>query len=346
MDMQRPLVVRFGALGDMVFLTVVIRTLHRRFGLPVDVLASGPWTRPLLFNQPGVGDIHVIGSRRLPYWLSLDQQSLVRRLSARGRGPTWIAESDAEKSLSLLHRAGWIRDDISTMSDVAYVPGAHYCDYLDQFAHQTPAVLGGLSAPIMSNSAPHCFLEVSQHEREQLGKWLQARGLNRPCILIQAGNKRTMRRGPRRRARASNTKYWSEKNWASVLRGLRERHKDHALLLLGAPQEIGLNEDILRIAAVSDAHNLARDLPIPRLMALSERATGMIAVDTGPGHVAAAVGCRVVTLFGAGDPKGLVPRGPRCPGTPVVGMVDGQQSMRGITPEQVLAAWGTAIHAP
>jgi hypothetical protein len=42
---NRPLVVRFGALGDMVILTVLIRHLYARFGQPVDILASGAWTR-------------------------------------------------------------------------------------------------------------------------------------------------------------------------------------------------------------------------------------------------------------------------------------------------------------
>ena len=37
---SRPLIVRFGALGDMVILTVMIRHLHERFGAPVDVELS------------------------------------------------------------------------------------------------------------------------------------------------------------------------------------------------------------------------------------------------------------------------------------------------------------------
>ena len=54
---SRPLIVRFGAFGDMVILTVLIRALAQRFGQPVDIVSSGGWTLPLLSGQPGIGDI-------------------------------------------------------------------------------------------------------------------------------------------------------------------------------------------------------------------------------------------------------------------------------------------------
>jgi hypothetical protein len=37
----RPLVVRFGAMGDMVIALALIEALHRRYGTPVDVVSSG-----------------------------------------------------------------------------------------------------------------------------------------------------------------------------------------------------------------------------------------------------------------------------------------------------------------
>lgn len=336
---QRPLLVRFGALGDMVILTVAIQALWRRFGMPVDIVASGPWTEPLLAGQPGVGNIYLVGSRRRAYWLSPDQWQLVRQLRARGSGPTWMAETDADKAMWLLHRAGWRDAEVCHMAALP-PPNAdeHYCERMQRFANLTPLSLAGNAARLDTLSAPHCVLQVDDGQRAALTSWLSTKGLvNRPYILIQAGNKRTMRRGARQRA--SNTKYWPEENWAAVLRGLRERHPDHAVLLLGTPMEAALNQDILQLANINDAHNVANEVPIPRLMALADAAAGMISVDTGPAHVAAAVGCRVVTLFGAMNPAFYAPRGPGAPSRPVVGMVEGQRSMLGITVEDVLCAW-------
>lgn len=102
----RPLVVRFGALGDMVLMTVAIQELSRRFASPVDVLSSGAWTGPLLRGHPRVGELYLLRSRRSPYRLSPDQWAAVRRLKLRGPSPAWLFDAQNEKALSLLHRAG------------------------------------------------------------------------------------------------------------------------------------------------------------------------------------------------------------------------------------------------
>ena len=86
-----PLVMRFGAFGDAVLLTVLLRQLHARFGQPVDVISSGDWTEQLLAGLPAVGRLFVIRSRRTPYWLSLDQQRLAAWLRKRGPGATWYS---------------------------------------------------------------------------------------------------------------------------------------------------------------------------------------------------------------------------------------------------------------
>src|SRR5471032_213081 len=92
---QRPLAVRCGAFGDMVLLTALIRVLHAEFDASVDIITSGPWSEPLLRGQPGVGEVFSMRSRKTPYWLSSDQQRVVRQLRARAPSPTWFCDSDA-----------------------------------------------------------------------------------------------------------------------------------------------------------------------------------------------------------------------------------------------------------
>jgi heptosyltransferase-2/heptosyltransferase-3 len=332
-----PLVVRFGAMGDMVLLTVMIRALSARFGQLVDVVASGPWTQPLLEGQPGVGDLFVIKSRRRPYWLSAEQRQLVRELKQRGAGPVWLCESDDAKPLWLLDRAGIPAGLIARATANPRAADEHFADRWRRFAASTPPDL--LAAPPPLRDVTACSrLAVPEQSRAQLGPWLRDRGLeHRPLILVQAGNKRTMRLGSRQRA--SNTKYWPEDRWSAVLRGLRSLHPGHALLLLGVPREASLNDDILRLAGLNEVFNVADDLPIPRLLALAERATGLISVDSGPAHAAVAVGCPTVVLFGRADVSLYAPRGPDTSVRTLTGRVDGEPSMLGISTEQVLGAW-------
>src|SRR6202000_3516150 len=142
-----------------------------------------------------------------------------------------------------------------------------------------------------------CYLEVTQLQRAQLAAWLKTRGLaDEPLILMQIGNKRTMRRGPRRLA--GNHKYWPNERWVEVLRFLRQRHPQNPIALLGTSPEYELNQELKALANIPSLHNVADDLPIPRLVALLERAEGLVTVDSGPAHAAAAVGCPPVALFG------------------------------------------------
>jgi heptosyltransferase-2/heptosyltransferase-3 len=329
----------------MTILTVMIRLLYERFGERVDIVGSGGWTRPLLEGQYGVGDVYLIQSRRWPYFVSPEQWTLTRRLHARGPSATWLCDQDNQKILRVLKWAGWTAAHSCHYLGFQDLPGPHMCDLWQRFAFRDPQVLGGTDHPLPRwLPQAHGELAIDSSQRMATTEWLTSQGIgDRPIILIQAGNKRTMR-GRHHRRRASNTKYWPELNWCAVLRGLREQHPNHAILLLGTPAEESLNNDIRHLANIPQCYNVARDVPIPRLMALAERAVGTISVDTGPAHVAAAMGCPVVTLFGKSSPLLYAPRGPEAHVICLTGAQDGEQSMLGITPQQVLDAWQTISH--
>jgi ADP-heptose:LPS heptosyltransferase len=311
---RRPLVMRCGAFGDMVLLTPLIRSLAARFGAPVDIVASGSWTAPLLAGQPGVGELYLVRSRRRPYLISPDQWQLVRRLRRRGVGPTWFLDPEGIGK-PLLRRAGIGAEWIVDGADLPGLPGEHYLERFRRIARVLPRALAERPAEPDPPVPAAAALEVSGAARAELAAWLRELGLaGRRLLLVQAGNKRTMRRGDRRRG--SNTKYWPEERWAEVIRAMRARCPEHAVLLLGVPSEHALNEDIRRRVADAAVVNVAHDLPIPRLLALLERAEGMVSVDTGPAHAAAAVGLPEVVLFGAVDPALYRPWG--APGAPVV----------------------------
>lgn len=329
---------RCGAFGDMVLLTALLRQLEARLGAPADLIASGPWTVPLLKGQPGVGEIFVLRSRRTPYWASPDQQRLVRWLRARGAGPTWFCDSGAGRDL--LRRGGIPDDFVCEDQDLPRVAGEHFVDRWIRFANLTPPAYATVLEPAHARIESKAVLEIDASARAALEPWLACRGLsNRELILIQAGNKRTMRGWLRRRA--TNTKYWPEERWAEVIRGLRAARPDAAIVLLGVPREFALNAEIMRCANVPGLHNVAHDLPIGILLPLLERATSLVSVDTGPAHAAAALKCPTVALFGTSDPLLYRPGGVTTPAVVLVGEVDGHRNILGIEAEAVIAAWRT-----
>ena len=131
-----------------------------------------------------------------------------------------------------------------------------------------------------------------------------------------------------------------------MIRGVHAERPDHAIVLLGVPQEYRLNREIAARARVPFVINAADDLPVQVLLPLLERADGMIAIDTGPTHAAAALGCPTVALFGKSDPVLYRPGGTETRVAVVTGTVDGQPDILGITPEAVLHAWRNLATGP
>jgi heptosyltransferase-2/heptosyltransferase-3 len=292
---------------------------------------------PLLLDQQGVGEIFIISSRKTPIWFIPLQRALVKWLRAREAGPTWFCDPGTV-GRDLLRRGGI--PDACVCEDAALprVPGEHFVDRWIRFAQTTPPAFEGRVPQTAARVPSAAVLQITESQRATLSTWLARHGLgDRPLLLVQAGNKRTMRRGSRQRV--TNTKYWPEERWAAVIRALRAERRDHAILLMGVPSEYELNADIARTAGVQDVHNVANDLPIEVLLPLLERASGMISVDTGPAHAAAALGCPTVALFGTSDPQLYRPGGVTTPAIAVTGEIDGQRTMLGIEPEAVLSAW-------
>jgi ADP-heptose:LPS heptosyltransferase len=338
---ENPLVVRCGAFGDMVLVTSLIRELRARFGRDVDVLTSGPWSEPLLRGQSGVGEILSVRSRKTPYWLSADQHRAVRRLRARGVGPTWYCDGN-DAARPLLRRAGIGEQYIVDAKDHPLLPGEHATEQWRRLARILPPAGSSGGSASQTNfvaASGGCYLEVSDRQRADLEAWLHARGLQSvPLIAIQVGNKRTMRRGLRRLA--VNSKYWPNSRWADVLRHVRERCSAHAIVLLGTGPEYRLNQEIAALAGIDRLYNLADDLPVTRLVALLARADGLISVDSGPAHAAASVGCPQVVLFGKASTSLYRPWGRTGSDVKVLtGRVGGEASMLGIETAEVIAAW-------
>jgi heptosyltransferase-2/heptosyltransferase-3 len=323
----------------MVLVTALIRDLSRSFASDVDIVTSGPWSEPLLRGQPGVGEILCVRSRKAPYWLSLDQRRVVRRLLARGVGPTWFCDGN-DAARRMLSRVGIPEHFIVDVKDHPLLAGEHATQQWHRLARIMPAAWAarGEPPPDDARGAGGAVLTVSDAQRIELVEWLETRGLDSLRLLaIQIGNKRTMRRGLRRLS--VNHKYWPVDRWAVVLQHLRRRHPQHAIVLLGAAPEFRLNQELAAAARIDGLYNLADALCVPRLVALLARAEGLVTVDSGPAHVAAAVGCPQVVLFGKASTTLYRPWGTGADVRVITGRSGDELSMLGITVQQVTAAW-------
>lgn len=332
-----PLIVRCGAFGDMVVLTPLLRLLAARYGGPVDLVSSGPWTAPLLAGEPALGHLQLVSSRRTPYLLCPSQWALVRWLRRRGRGPVYLCDVNPEMR-ALLERGGVHPDDLVARERADDAAPMLWPDRWLAIGMRDPAQAWP-SRPVDPAAFRLPALVVDPASRAGLAGWLAAKGLDGPLVLFQPGNKRTHKRG--KVLTSHHPKHWAPEHWgavaAAVVRDLPGAH----VLLCGTAPERPLLEDIRHAAGDHPrVHDLAGELPVPRLLALLEVAHSMVSVDTGPAHAAAALGCPLVVMFGSAPPSMWRPVGPGP--IRVLGGERGPDSrVSDLSPDEVIAAWRT-----
>jgi heptosyltransferase-1 len=103
-------------------------------------------------------------------------------------------------------------------------------------------------------------------------------------------------------------KRWPVEHYASLVRGLAEQHPELHFAVTGSTGERELGDAICR-AAPGRCANLAGATTLWELIEWIRLAEVMVTNDTGPMHVAAALGRPVVAIFGPTDPQRTGPYG-------------------------------------
>lgn len=339
-----PLVIRFGALGDMVLTTPLLRALAHRFGSPVDIVTRGNLASELFKHLPFVGSIRTIEHRNGPFILNPDQWSVLQWMKSYRESPVYLLETDP-KSTWLCRKAG-ITNLISALH-VRRRVNEHTVDFQSRLgSHETSAK----SVPFERYDRG-LELTCSDEERSDVMCWLESLGCaDHPIIVFQVGNRKVSRtpQNPR------NIKDWPEDRWIDVMHGLFDHDSNVRILMTGTGTEASMINRIAR--TVGDP----RIIPLPglcslrRLIALLQVSHSMISVDTGPAHIAAAVNCPLIVLFGKTDPRTNMPIARHSPVVVVTGpygakVLDGARawaqyhSMDGIYPRDVMDAWITHL---
>jgi heptosyltransferase-2/heptosyltransferase-3 len=297
----RPLVVRLGALGDMVMLAPALRALARRHGAPCDLVTTPLAPAEVLRGLPYVGEVLALRSRSTPYWLDPKQRRIVGWLRARPPGPVWLFDPSA-KLTWLLDRGGVDSRARLTTDDVPRGDLEHAAAHALRFLAQEPsaeAAPAPAAPPPLDESSSWPDLAPTDEERAECLSWLEKRGLaERPLVLLQA-----LTRNPRRGR-------WPLDRWLAAIRAVLETLPGARVLLLGAWWERLRVRALARACRDARVIDAAGQVPIRTLVALCAYAHSFVSMDTGPAHVAAAVGCPLVVLIGRADPRRNRPLGP------------------------------------
>jgi ADP-heptose:LPS heptosyltransferase len=337
-----PIVIRLGALGDMINLSSLVHFLHQRYGNPCVLIGAGSWSEPIYRGNPDVAQVWVL-DRHVPFLLNRAGWGVLAALRRSAPAPVYVCDDDKQllRVQRLLKLSGVDPRRTLFINGHPRESEQHHLDRLINFGKCTPPALPDGSYPLPPSA--HVRLRAAfelEPERAELRQWLLSRGwAGKELILVQPGNRRTIstRRGRHRRL-GRDDKYWPSQRWIELFRRIHARKPNALILLCGAPQEEGMLRQLCRAAQMPGVVDVA-SLPIRLFFALCEAAHSMVSVDTGPAHAAAASGLRLVVMFGAQRQSRWLPRSPS--GTRVIGLGGPPLSshIEQISVEEVFEAW-------
>ncbi len=282
---EKVLAVCTTALGDLTLCTPAIAALSQVF--LVDGLCHEK-RAPLLQNSPRINRLYTYRNNDFKRaWLALKLRSNYYK-----RVAILHANDDIKRLLPWLRYEkayniqGWDEPRLRLQS--------LYRDRGTMHAIDLPLMVGtacGAAMPPLAQRKPEVFL--SADELEYGRAWLASQGADeRPLVgLVPGGAYPRLKR-------------WPAANFGKLAKDL------HAMglqvVVLAAPNEKGLLE-AMRLAGANN-FIAAFNLPLRSLCAIIARFKIMITNDTGPLHLAHALGTPTLSLFGLTNPDVLAPR--------------------------------------
>lgn len=346
--MTKRLFLTFEAMGDAVMRCGTLRELAASSTLDLagrrylDVYADSPWIGRVI-------DASCLVRRRqlwLDRWLS-GRMQLAEQLRSANYDEVIIYQRDGDRGLRT-----WLS---------RHLPAAHIREIPrsvgnpDEHATEEGRLILANLGLDARNFNPTPTLEISP-ARAAAGRARAHELAGARPICIQAG---TALASPPpwwdlRKRRMGNPKGLPSATWSSVIDSLLASDLTSGIILIGSAAERSMAQSIVDgvTAGYRDQVTMAAvGLGVPETAALIRAAQVLISVDTGPAHIAAAVGARVLVLFGPTSQHRFAPRGPGvvrtlthdvpcrpCFGTPQAKRCSDNICLRLMPVEQIVAA--------
>lgn len=281
---ERILIIKPSSLGDVTHGLPILHLVRKRFPKARISWLVVPYCAGLLQNHPDLDEVILFDRRRFAAaWRSPRALADLIRFHRALRSRRF----DCVIDLQGLFRSGWlawqtgaaVRVGFANARELAPLFYTHRVgiDTVEQHAiDRYLKIAEALGCP--TEPLEYHFPTTEADQRHVAGL---VEKLGRFAVLLPATNWLTKR--------------WPVENFAALVRPLEER--------LGLKCVVAGGADAAALApGIAGALNLAGKTSIPQLVALLQRASLVIANDSGPMHIASALGRPLVALFGPTNP--------------------------------------------
>ncbi len=287
--MKNILFIKLRYLGDVVLCTPLLPLVHKRFSQAKITFLVNPGTAEVLEGNPYLDAVWELPRQSWRHQLKFIQQIRKRAFDVvvdltdgdRSAFLTWLSGAPVRLGYNREQR---LRGKLYTQ----VLPSAYGTMHMVEY-HQQALVGLGIHESV---GEPEMFIqsEASQPGEDALG----VISTNvQPIVLLHPA------------ARYGN-KTWPLERFAEVADWLSEQ--GIRVVLIGGQQDMLLGQQILN-RTTHKPENLMGKTSLSQLVAIMKQSQLLIGNDGGPMHMAAAVGCPVVGLFGPTDPAVWGPRG-------------------------------------
>jgi heptosyltransferase-1 len=276
---QRVLIIKPSAIGDIVHALPVLNLIRRNWPRAHVSWVVTPNCGGLLAGHPQIDELIYFERHRLSRsWRSPNTFSKLLRFARHVHDQRF----DLVIDLQGLFRSGWvvaetkapIRVGFSNARELGWLFYTHLVD-MNWEDHAVDRNLCIAQALGLGRGPVEFHFAVDEHDRQWVSNHV-APG-ERYAVLLPGA--------------MWDTKQWPPEHFARLVGPLRERF-GLTSVLAGSPADLPLAQQI------PGATNLVGQTNLRQLVALLERADLVIANDSGPMHIAAALGRPLVTLFG------------------------------------------------
>ncbi len=298
---RRLVVLKSCCLGDVLEATPLIGVLRRAYPDAKLVAGVGRWSRPALYNNPdlddlldledvGVGRPHAaayarvvrrLRGGRFDVALVLDRTPLLTMLPLLAGIPVRAGIDSAGRGFPLNVRVPWT--------------------VVEQEAALFLRVGQALGAPI---EGAHLTFAPTLAEEASVARLWNADGLGGERVVVLAPG------GGQNPGMTFHAKRWPPARYAALADHLHEEH-GLRVVLAGSTDDAAVTAEVRRLARASVTDLAGRTDGFGALGALFARCALFVGNDSGPTHLAAAVGTPVVAIFGPTDPAVYTPFSPR-----------------------------------